>query len=49
MFIISACGLVTAFAALATSALAQGHTSEQSEAQITGLPYAFAPGLLFPR
>lgn len=39
MFVLCARGLVAAFAALATTVLAQDHTSEQSEAQITGPPF----------
>lgn len=42
MFVLCARGLVSAFAALATFVFAQGHTSEQSEAQITGPPFTLS-------
>lgn len=40
MLVFRARELFAAFAIVVTSVLAQGHTSEQSEAQITGLPLA---------
>ena len=43
MLVLRARELFAAFAVVVTSVLAQDHSSEQSEAQITGLPYPFAP------
>jgi hypothetical protein len=37
--------LIAAFAVVAISGLAQNHTSEQSEAQITGLHHLFTPAV----
>lgn len=39
MLVLRALELVAAFAAITAPALAQNHTSEESEAQITGLPF----------
>ena len=41
MSVLRAIGLVVAFAAIVTPALAQDHSSEQSEAQISGRPFFF--------
>ena len=45
MFVLRKGGIVAAFASLATSILAQDHSSEQSEAQITGLNHPIVPAL----
>jgi hypothetical protein len=47
MLVLRALELVAAFAAIVTPALAQDHTSEQSEAQISGRPFFFfAPAII---
>jgi hypothetical protein len=43
MFLLRALKIVAVFVAITVPVLAQGHTSEQSEAQITGWSYPFAP------
>ena len=45
MFVLRKSGIVAAFSALVTSTLAQNHSSEQSEAQITGMNHPIVPTL----
>jgi hypothetical protein len=47
MLVLRALELVAAFAAIAAPALAQDHSSEQSEAQINGRPFSsFTPAIV---
>jgi hypothetical protein len=48
MLVLRTLELVAAFAAITAPALAQNHTSEASEAQITGLPFSALRRPLFP-
>ena len=48
MSVLRALELVVAFAAIAAPAIAQDHTSEQSEAQISGRPSFFFAQAIIP-
>ena len=49
MFVLRGSGLIAVFSVLVTSVLAQDHSSEESEAKITGQPSSLCACLLFLR